>query len=205
MLSNFAKTAIAVATFAALPGIAQAGTNAATANVTMQVASQCTVSGADVYLGAFRTTDTWSAVGTKHGYMTNGFTYVQGTAGQESLKFGSVTCDAGLPWRLQIKGTSSNASNTGAISIMLNGKISIMYPAIKRVGGVVISDSNTYWPGTGMQVWSNILNQTGTGAPQDLLGNVSVAFYATGTTANPTSTMGWSGSASDTLTYTVSF
>lgn len=67
MVRNFIKAAMAAATFAALPGIAQAGTSTATANVTMQVASQCTLSGATVYLGAFKTTDTWAAVAAKHG------------------------------------------------------------------------------------------------------------------------------------------
>lgn len=203
MLSNIAKTAIAAAAFAALPGAAQAGTTTTTANVTMQVASQCTLSGATVYLGAFKTTDTWGAVGAKHGNIS-GPTFTAGTVGGQSLKFGTVTCDAGLPWALTIKGTG-NGTALGSIMITLNGKFSIMYPAIKRVGTVTVNDSNSSWTGTGQQVWNSPLYSTGTGAAQDLMGNVTVSLFGAGATAYATTVLGAAGTGSDTLSYVLTF
>lgn len=200
MVRNFIKAAMAVATFVAVPGIAQAGTRTATANVTMQVASQCTLTGATVYLGAFKTTDTWGTVAAKHGVATFG-TYTVGTAGQESLKFGTVTCDTGLPWNLTIKGTA-NGTGAGLIWITVNGKFVLMYPGIKKVGTKTIADSGL-WSGTGQQVAQSPVYETGTGAPQDLFGNVTLNF--SGSTATSTTPLAVVGNASDTLTYTLTF
>ena len=204
MVWNFIKAAIAAAAVAALPGVAQAGTTTASATVTMQVASQCTLSGANVHLGSFKTTDTWGTVGAKHGSV-NTLTYTTGTAGLESLSFGSVTCDPGLPWSLSIKGTNGGFNAVGAIKITLNGKVSVMYPGIKRVGGVQLSDSNTYFVGTGVQAWSTNVSQVGTGAAQELRGNITVSYTASGVTGTQAVALGAVGSGSDALTYTLTF
>lgn len=191
------------AVLGALPSAAHAGTSTATATVVMQVGSQCTVTGANVHLGSFKTTDTWATVGEKHGYNFLGFT--SGTAGSESLNFGSITCDSGLPWTLTIKGTSSVLTATGAIKITLNGKVAVLYPAVKRIGAYTLSDSSSSLPGTGVQIWQTSAWGNGTGAPQDILGNVTVAFGILGVTATPSTALGSVGSASDTLTYTLTF
>lgn len=206
MVRFLSKAAFGLAAFVALPSAAQAGTTTASATVTMQVASQCALTGANVHLGSFKTTDTWLTVGAKHGYLLS-FTYTPGSAGQESLNFGSVTCDAGLPWTLLIRGTNSASGSSGGIKLTLNGKVAVMYPAIKRVGGVVMSDVGPMsFAGTGAQVWASSASSTGKGVAQTLLGNVTLSFNtAHGTTVTSGTAMGNVGSATDTLTYTLTF
>lgn len=203
MFKDVVKAIAATATFAALPSVAHAGTSTATANVSMQVGGQCAVTGANVHLGSFKTTDTWATVGDKHGYNLIGFT--SGTVGTESLNFGSVTCDPSLPWTLSIKGTSAAIGATGAIKMTLNGKVAILYPAIKRIGAFTLSDSSSSLPGTGVQIWQTSAWGNGTGAPQDILGNVTLMFGLLGSSASPSTVLGSVGSASDTLTYTLTF
>lgn len=204
MVRFLSKAAFGLAAFVALPSAAQAGTTTASATVTMQVASQCTLSGANVHLGSFKTNDTWGTVGAKHGSVTV-LNYAVGTVGQESLSFGSVTCDPGLPWSLSIKGTNGGFNAVGAIKITLNGKVSVMYPGIRRVGGVQLSDSSPYFLGTGVQAWSTNVSQVGTGAAQELRGNITVSYTAQGVTGTQAVALGAAGSGSDTLTYTLTF
>lgn len=204
MIGNFARAAVAVTALVALPGVAQAGTTTATANVTMQVGSQCTLTGANVHLGSFKTTDTWGTVGAKHGSI-NVLTYSSGTVGKESLNYGSVTCDLGLPWSLSIKGTNTG-TYAGAIKITLNGKVSVMYPGIKRVGTVSQADTSSMsFPGTGVQAWNSNVTGVGTGTAQDLIGNITVSYSSTGVTATSTTALGAVGSGTDTMTYTLTF
>lgn len=204
MIQKFVQVAVATTALVMLPAAAaQAGTSTATANVTMQVANQCMLSGATVYLGPYKSTENWAAVGAKHGSSSLG-TYTAGTAGGESLKFGTITCDAGLPWALMIKGTG-NGTATGTIMLTLNGKFSIMYPAIRRVGTTTVPDGNSHYLGTGQQVWSTPLYGTGAGTPQDLFGNVTLMFTGAGSTAYATTPLGAAGTGSDALTYTLSF
>lgn len=205
MAKNIIKVAMAAATFAALPGVAQAGTSTATANVTMQVGTQCVVSGANVHLGSFKSTETWGAVGAKHGsYVFN--VYTAGTAGKESLYFGSVTCDLNLPWTLTIKGTATGTGSVGGVKLTLNGNTAVLYPAIKRIGSVTLGDSMPgYFPTTGYQVWQNAAPGTGTGAKQDLYGNITLTYSALETTVSSTTTMGVPNTATGSLTYTLTF
>lgn len=205
MIRNFARTAIAAAALTALPGAAQAGTTTATANVTMQVGTQCAVSGANIHLGSFKTTETWGTVGAKHGsYVFN--VYTGGTAGKESLYYGSVTCDLNLPWTLTVKGTATGTGSVGGVKISLNGQTAVLYPAIKRVGSVNLSDNMpSYFPGTGAQVWQIAAQGTGTGARQDLYGNITLTYSATETTVTSTTTMGAPNTGTGSLTYTLTF
>lgn len=205
MVRNLIKAAMAAATFAALPGIAQAGTSTATANVTMQVGTQCVVSGANIHLGSFKTTETWGTVGAKHGsYVFN--VYTAGTAGKESLHYGSVTCDLNLPWTLTIKGTATATGSVGAVKLTLNGQTAVLYPAIKRVGSVSLSDNMpSYFPGTGAQVWQIAAQGTGTGTQQDLYGNITLTYSAIETTVASTTTMGAPNTGTGSLTYTLTF
>lgn len=204
MVENFARAAIAAAIFIAVPGVAQAGTVTATANVTMQVGTQCTISGANVHMGSFKNTDTWGTVGAKHGSYV--YVYTGGTAGKQSLYFGSVNCDAGLPWSLTIKGSSTGSQTLGAIRLTLNGKTAVMYPAIKQLGASIVSDSmSAFFPGTGNQVWSTALSGIGTGAPQDMYGNITVSYTAAESNITSSTVLGPVNSGSDSLLYTLTF
>ena len=189
-LSN--KLALATA-LVALPGVAHAGTSTATGTATLTVINQCTVTGATVNLGSYTTSNTWANVGAALGSY-NGTTYTAGSLGQEYLNFGSVTCDTGTPYTLTIKGTATGVA--GAIKITQGGKVATFLPAIKRVGGNAIADSNATYSGTGAQVYTSPVASTGTGSAQTLLGNVTLSFSASGTTALPTDVLGTAGTAS---------
>ena len=202
MFKNVAKLATAAAAIAALPGVAHAGTSTATGTAVLNVINQCTVTGATVNLGTFTASNTWGQVGAQLGSFS-GTTYTAGSAGQEYLNFGSVTCDNGTPYTLSIKGTATGVA--GAIRITHNGKTATFLPGIKRLAGNVVADSSATLPGTGAQVGTGTLSGTGTGAAQALLGNVTLSFSATGTTALATDSLGVAGTASDTLTYTLNF
>lgn len=205
MVKNFASAMIAGAFLATLPGIAQAGITTTTANVTMQVGSQCSVTGANINLGTYKNTDTWGSVAAVHGWLDTAFSYHSGTAGRESLNFGTVTCDSGVPWSLTIKGGNTTYP-TGAINLSHNGKAAIFYPGIKKVGSIYLVDSSpTYYPTTGYQVWQTPVTSSGTGTAQTLLGNVTLIFPSASGTVDSLTALGSSGTISDTLTYTLTF
>ena len=202
MIKNVSKVAIVAAALVALPGMAQAGTATATGTATLTVISQCTVTGATVNLGSYTTSNTWANVGAALGSY-NGTTYTAGSLGQEYLNFGSVTCDTGTPYTLTIKGTATGVA--GAIKLTQGGKVATLLPAIKKLGGTTVADSNATYAGTGAQVYTSAVAGTGTGAAQTLLGNATLSFSASGTTALATDVLGTAGTVSDSLTYTLNF
>ena len=203
MFKKVSKLAIAAAAVAALPGVAHAGTATATGRAVLNVINQCTVTGKNVNLGTYTASNTWGQVGAALGSY-NGTTYTPGSLGQEHLDFGSVTCDAGTPYTLSIKGGSSIVP--GAISIAHNGKTATFLPGIKKLAGNVVADTSAIYAGTGAQVGTATLSATGTGTAQTLFGNVTLNF-AVGGSAAPlaTETLGVAGTANDTLTYTLNF
>ena len=202
MFKKVSKLAIAAAAIAALPGVAHAGTATAQGRAVLNVINQCTVTGKNVNLGTYTASNTWGQVGAALGSY-NGSTYTPGSLGQEHLNFGTVTCDAGTPYTLSIKGGSSIVP--GAISIAHNGKTATFLPGIKKLAGVAVADSSATYPGTGAQVGTGTLAGTGSGVAQTLFGNVTLSFTAAGTTALATDTLGVAGTATDTLTYTLNF
>lgn len=197
-----AKLALASALIA-LPGVAHAGTSTATGTASLTVINQCTVNGATVNLGTFTASNTWANVADVLGRSDSAANYTAGSSGQEYLNFGSITCDSGTPYTLTIKGTATGAA--GAIKLTHNGKVVTFMPGIKKLGGATVADSNAVFAGAGNQVWQSGLAGVGSGAAQSLLGNVTLSFSATGTTALATDTLGVAGSPTDTLTYTLSF
>lgn len=202
MIKKVSKIVLVAGALFALPGIAQAGTATATGTATLTVINQCTVTGANVDLGTYMSGSTWSIVGTALGSY-DGTTFTASAQGAEYLDFGSVTCDAGAPYTLSIKGTATDTP--GAIKLTQGGKVATFLPGIKSIGGVRVADASGTLVGTGAQVWANPVSGTGTGSPQSLRGNVTLSFVATGTTALPTDTLGAAGTVSDTLTYTLNF
>lgn len=196
------KLALASALIA-LPGVAHAGTSTASGTATLTVINQCSVTGATVNLGTFTATNTWANIAAVLGRSDSAANYTAGSAGQEYLNFGSITCDSGAPYTLTIKGTATGAA--GAIKLTHNGKVATFMPGIKKLGGTTVADSNATFAGAGNQVWQTGLAGTGTGSAQSLLGNVTLSFSATGTTALATDTLGVAGTATDTLTYTLTF
>lgn len=186
---------------AALPSAAHAGTSTSNGTATFNVVNQCSVTGATVDLGTYRATDTWRTVGQRIGSYAGGSSYLAGSIGQEALNFGSVLCTNGTQFVLQIRGTGAG----GLIQIIHGGKIATMFPAIKKVGNTTLADNNASYPGTGAHVIGSLYAvATGTGAIQDLMGNVTISFAAGGTAFGGDQLVA-TGRSADNLTYTLTF
>lgn len=199
MSKLFTKIALAAGVIAALPSAAQAGTSTATGTATLTVMNQCTVTGSTLNLGTYTTTQTWGDVAATTGYIDLYGHFQVGTRGLEYLNFGSVTCDAGVPYTLTIMGSNRN------IQMTHNGKNSTFVPLIKKLGGVSVADNDPDFIGAGANVANDVLSGTGTGGAQALLGSVALYSILNSTTAYLTDQFGVAGVSTDTLTYTLTF
>ena len=198
---NLSLVALAVAAIS-LPGTAQAGTGSATGTATMAVVSQCSVSGATINLGTYVATNTWYTLANRTGINFSG-SYTSGTSGQEYLNYGSVTCDTGTPYTLSIAGSGTG----GTLKLTVNSQVAAFQPAVKRLGGAVVADSDAAFPGVGNIMTTRPLSGTGNGTAQSIAGNVlltnsSAGFGSTVTLTAPFSQI---GVYTDTLTYTLTF
>lgn len=199
MSKLFTKVVLAAGAIAALPSAAQAGTSTATGTATLTVMNQCSVTGATVSLGTYTVSQTWGDVANAVGKVDDYLVYHAGSRGQEFLNYGSITCDAGVPYSLEIRGT------LGTMSITHNGKSAQSQPMIKKLGGVAVADNDATLPTAGANVSDNVLTGTGTGSAQVLLGSAPLYFPMFGTSVYATDTLGATGIATDTLTYTLNF
>lgn len=177
--------AAAACTFGALP--AMAGTSTCTGTATFQVVNQCSIAGANVNLGTFRTTDTLQTVANKTGYQ-DGTTYdlVAGTDGVGTVLLGTVTCDTGTPYTVSMQSTGWG----GSLVLTLPNGIIEMYPMVKKIGNYNVPDGEPYFNGFGK--WASPdalltyseqspLGTTADGTPQPIMGNIIPWVYATHT------------------------
>lgn len=200
-IKNLSSAALAVAAIS-LPGAAIAGTGSATGAATMSVVSQCSVSGANIHLGTYLSTNTWFTIGNATGInFNNGYT--AGSQGQEYLSYGSVTCDAGTPYTLSIAGTGTS----GTVKVTVNAQVGAFQPAVKRIGGTVVTDSDAGFAGVGNIMTTRPLSATGTGTAQTVLGSVLLTSPGAGfgSTNSLTSQLIQKGVYTDTMTYTLTF
>lgn len=202
MISHSIKAVFVASALVAIPGMAIAGTSTATGTASFNVASQCSVTGASVTLGTFTTTQTWADVGAELGTQggPGGTVFTAGTKGFTPFNYGSVTCDAGTPYSLTIRGTGP----TNTMRMSVNGKVAFLPIFIKRIGVTNMPDTNAVAVGAGTQNNAAIAG-TGTGTAQALLGSALIAYSVGGTTAAPADPLGAAGSFTDTLTYTLNF
>lgn len=202
MTKLFTKLTLAVGAIAALPGMAQANTSTATGTVSMTVLDQCSVTGATVNLGTYTANQTWGDVGAAVGSLDGMYNFYPGSLGAEYLNFGSVTCDAGVPYTLSIRGTYSSF---GEIGIAHNSKRARFFPAVKKLGGTVIADNWTSGSGHVFQDGDD-LSAVGTGSAQSLIGSAFMFNLAsTWDAPSDSDTLAVAGVSTDTLTYTLNF
>ena len=157
---------------------ATAGTDTATGTATMSVINQCTITGANVSLGTFRTTDTLQTLGDQIGYQDGrSDQFVAGTDGVGTVLLGSVTCDNGTPYTITMDSTGAD----GGLEIQLPNGIIYLYPMVKKIGDQVLPDGapnlNGFgiWPTSANLAVYSYTTPVGTvanGAPQVILGNV---------------------------------
>lgn len=203
--NNLAKTALGLA-LAALPGIAQAGTATATGTAVLNVINECSVTGATVNLGMYASSNTVGDVAADLGSWEGGV-YTPGKRGQEYLTWGSVTCDAGTPYTLSIRGTSVLQYSPGGIRFEWPDPVSGSYTSIydmfvKKIGNTTVADSNAAIPGAGANVNISPAAGIGTGTAQMVLGSVAWSYDAS---RSQPSTALPAGALSDQLSCTLNF
>lgn len=186
----------------ATPGLAHAGTSTGTGAASMKVVNQCSVTGANVNLGTFTTNNTWGDVGAQLGYF-DGVSYNFSSQGASYANFGSVVCDAGTPYTLLIKGTSTSSYN-GGVQFTINGKTVKALVRLKQIGAINLPDIGSF-AGLGTLVSQIAASGTGTGSAQALMGNVGFDFAPGNGDVSPSEKLAVAGTYSDTLTYTLNF
>lgn len=206
MFMKFTKVAAAAATLAALPGVAQAGTATASGTATLNVISQCSVTGATVNLGTYTVNNTFQDIANQLGYTASPVsTPTLGTNGYDALVWGKVNCANGTPYQLQIKGTTANSG----VKIDIAGKTAHLVPIVKSLGGVNVPQTPGGWDG-----WGAVSNGpgatysaagVGTGVDQEIRGSAPIYFGMSGMTALATDKLAVAGSYTDALTYTLNF
>lgn len=86
---KFMASFLAITACLAGASAASAGTSAATGAATLNIVNQCTVTGANVSLGTFLTTDTVQAVANQNGYQdSTTYDFVPGTNGIGTVHMG---------------------------------------------------------------------------------------------------------------------
>lgn len=168
---------VALAACFAGASAASAGTSTASGTATLNVVNQCTVTGANVSLGTYRTTDTMQAVADQIGYQ-DGTTYqfIAGSKGIGSVSLGSVTCDNGTPYTISML----SSGEAGSVHIQIPAGTIEMYMMVKKIGDYIVPDGDFYLNGFGKDASPDVLayyperSPLGTianGAPQQIMGS----------------------------------
>lgn len=204
---SFVTTAATALALAAIPTLAHAGTSTATGTATLNVISQCSVTGATVNLGNYSSSQTWGDIAASLGLMDYGPVYTAGSLGQDYLTWGSVTCDAGTPYTLSIQGSSTQTYGPGAIRFAWQDAQNNNYTAVldiyvKSIGGTTVADSVAGAVGAGARANVTPAAGTGTGAAQLVRGS---AVYSYDASMSQLFDNVPAGSYSDSLTYTLNF
>lgn len=206
---TFGTACLALAAVA-LPSVVHAGESTATGSATFNVTEQCSVKGAVVDMGSYRSNfTTMRDLGLTIGYFENAQStpdpgyymmgyLTPGSKGDSWANWGTVTCTNGTLYNLKIEGTAPG----GYIEIVVNAGARLKFqPMIKTIGGRDMSTNNShiYTPGIGTPTnWNGIVT-SGTGAPQELRGAAYLFAY-------PSSFFElFTGNYTDALTYTLTF
>ncbi len=204
--SNLAKV-ILCAGLAAAPGMVLAGVSTATGIATLTVINDCTVVGSTVNLGTFSTAQTWSDVAGELGSLDFG-ALIPGSLGQEYVNWGSVTCDAGTPYTISIKGTGLDPAAPDALNLVSTGTAagggaiaaSYLLPFVTKIGGVPVANDGMF-AGAGAYA-PHPTPGIGSGTPQPILGSVAHGNLASGPGLADRLV---AGNFTDRLTYTLNF
>lgn len=199
LIKNISAIALA-AGIVALPGAANAATLTTTSTATLTVTDKCSITGADVDLGTYSVNQKWSDVAAALGSANTASVYTAGSKGAQYAKWGSITCATGTAYTLKINGKG----DLGQLKLTIGGKTAQSSIWVKKVGVNTIADGSAAVPGAGAQVsGTGSVAGTGTGAAQDVLGNVVLNFA--NSTAVPADALTTAGTYTDTLSYTLTF
>ncbi|MFM5908801.1 MAG: hypothetical protein ACKOPO_14625 [Novosphingobium sp.] len=177
----------------------------------MNVVAQCEVTGANVSLGAYKTTDTVQTVADQVGSLVfSPWGYTAGTAGIGTVQLGTVTCSNGTPFTVHLAGSGLYE----AVEIAIPAGSIAMYPTIKKIGDTQLPDGGSWMHGFGKEAGPNGAPVDGiepgavaTGTAQQIMGNTAVliqptANYGYVAASTPLGTVGtYSGSWTATLNF----
>jgi hypothetical protein len=200
MLKSIGKYAAAALALCVVPAVAHAGTATGTGSAALSVDNQCSISGATVDLGTFRTNQTWGDVTSALGQL-EGSVFYPGSRGLQYLDYGSITCAAGLPYTATITGSDSLNQ---FITLTVNGQSLYIFHFVKKLGGTTLADNSPVFVTAGTLGPSGF-SGVGTGAAQKMLGNVVIYGLASTPVLDPTRQLGAAGAFSDTLSHTLNF
>lgn len=164
---------------------AMAGTATAASKATLTVVNQCSIAGANVNLGTYRSTDTLRVVGNQIGYQDVDYNIRQGSTAIASVNLGSVNCSNGTIYTIAFLG---NGPNDVITLDLANGQI-YLHAMIKKIGEYVVPDGETYFNGFGKTANPNInqiytnrdpLGTTANGQSQMIMGNVIASYLYAG-------------------------
>lgn len=205
MIHKASKLALAAAAALWLPAAAQAGATTANAQASFNVDRQCSVSGATLDLGSYRTFNNWQDVANVLGYFSS--VYIAGSKGSQYLNYGSINCTSGTPWAVRIIGTNGGLSSNGVTYYMTTPsgtKFIRMSMWVKKVGNIVYPDVLPSHNGLGdSPQTANRIVGTGTGVNQNIIGSVALGFGGTGSVLATDSLT--QGRYVDNLEYTLTF
>lgn len=164
---------------AATSNAAYAGTSTATGTASLKVLNQCSVTGANVNLGTFTTTQTAADVAAYLGYLhgQDGLLYTPGAMPDGAMVLGSVTCDAGTPYTLRIDPAVDGVAEIYSFfELTLNGKKLGFSTWARKIGDQTLGSN---WGSVDAWYMSdfNPAAAVGTGVPQQIIGNVYLEAY----------------------------
>jgi len=192
-----------------LPSTAYAGTNGGTGAATFTVTDRCQIKGATVFLGSYRSNETWNDMANslgRHDYVyfptlgSTGSYITRGTKGAEYANWGSVTCSAGTYYSLTVSGPAKGR-------IQMTGHPTrnpsfMVY--VRKVGDFVLQNNNDWEVGMGRAYGGDGLAVfIGTGNEQAILG--SAVFFNDLNPTGLTSQIGYTGMMSGPVEYELRF
>lgn len=174
MMSCAALAACFASSSAAVAGTATAK---ATVSITVTDAGRdCTITGAVVDLGTYRSTDTLGTVAGVLGYLDRvALTLHQGALGIGTVNLGTVTCPAGANYTVGMK---SDTRADGATKLDVGNGAMAVIAMVKKIGEVSQQDGQARFNGLGRSPYGNagpLPTAIGTGKAQPIMGNTIVA------------------------------
>ena len=166
---------------------AMAATATATSTATLRIGTgtECSVKGANLSLGTYKPTETYQTVGDFLGSLVAGeATLNRGVLAPGAMTMGSVTCQNGIPYFIEMKGSGPYAE----IDVVLpSGRLNLV-PMVKRIGAYTVPDGRPENNGFGKSAapgWAtaveytdrNPLGTTGNGEEQIIMGNLLAYLF----------------------------
>ena len=161
------------------------------------------MTGATVNLGSFNVDSTFKDLGEKLGYTAGPETAV-GTDGSESVTWGEVNCESGVPYELTVASSTSSED----VTIDIAGKTAQLMPLVKSLGGEAVAVTGAGSAndlGVMANASSGAAAGVSTGTVQAIKGAAPLVFSAAGMTASTSDKLLTAGTFTKSLIYSLTF